>query len=185
MLWAKGTSAANWLTTGCKGSDTPQRCTFAPSRKGRMRRVPQRNCTSSTLMSPNLLCQQSFFYPLAKPLRWLAGLPLHGPPCVAPKRPGRHAPYGASPRSGASPRYRRPQLPLLVGDRSQPAFQLLPYLGMGMQSFHQFCVYPVATASARTTSRVGSDPHKLLHTSLNRTRTGPKSCQRLRTCCIY
>ena len=46
----------------CKGWEQQQWVTRACREKGRLVRVPERYCRSSTAMVPNVVCQQSFFY---------------------------------------------------------------------------------------------------------------------------
>src|SRR5437016_5409732 len=66
MVLAYGTSAPKSVTARCNGREQPRGLTPALLIKGRMRLVALRYCGSSTLMSPKVVCQQSFFYRLGE-----------------------------------------------------------------------------------------------------------------------
>lgn len=61
MTWAKGWSAPKSLTTRCSGREQPRCRTLALRTKGRSRWPARRYCGSTTLISPKVVCQHSFF----------------------------------------------------------------------------------------------------------------------------
>src|SRR5271157_1401901 len=97
--------------TRCSGREHPNGLTFAPSTKGRTRCVPNRYCGSRTSISPNFVCQRSFFH-LGDASEGvdesLAPSPPLGsrPNCAAPP-----VPTDASPPPSALPQRRLPSIP--------------------------------------------------------------------------
>lgn len=79
----------------CKGREHPRGLTFAPRTKGRTRWFASRYCGSRTTISPNFVCQRSFFY--------LGGV----------SRPGRERP-APLPRSAPLPSLATPRGPVLL-----------------------------------------------------------------------
>src|SRR5271165_6548533 len=95
----------------CSGREHPSGLTFAPSTKGRTRCVPNRYCGSRTSISPNFVCQRSFFH-LGDASEGVDESPAPSPPpgsrpnCAAPP-----VPTDASPPQCALPQRRLPSIP--------------------------------------------------------------------------
>src|SRR5208337_5523450 len=95
----------------CSGREHPSGFTFAPSTNGRTRRVPNRYCGSRTSISPNFVCQRSFFT-LGDASEGVDESPAPSPPpasrpnCAAPP-----VPADASPPPSALPQRRLPSIP--------------------------------------------------------------------------
>src|SRR5271157_1796979 len=97
--------------TRCSGREHPSGLTFAPSTKGRTRSVPNRYCGSRTSISPNFVCQRSFFHP-GDASEGVDESPAPSPPlgsrpnCAAPP-----VPEDASLPPSALPQRRLPSIP--------------------------------------------------------------------------
>src|SRR5271166_495943 len=95
----------------CSGREHPNGLTFAPSTKGRTRCVPNRYCGSRTSISPNFVCQRSFFHP-GDASEGVDESPAPSPPlgsrpnCAAPP-----VPADASLPPSALPQRRLPSIP--------------------------------------------------------------------------
>src|SRR5271165_146637 len=94
----------------CSGREHPSGLTFAPSTNGRTRCVPSRYCGSRTSISPNFVCQRSFFR-LGDASEGVGESPVPSPrPAARPNCATPPAPEDASPRPSALPPRRLPSI---------------------------------------------------------------------------
>src|SRR5271165_2388957 len=94
----------------CSGREHPSGFTFAPSTNGRTRRVPNRYCGSRTSISPNFVCQRSFFH-LGDASVGVGESPAPSPPPAArPNSSAPPVPEDASPQPSALPQHRLPSI---------------------------------------------------------------------------
>src|SRR5271166_5583019 len=101
----------------CSGREHPSGLTFAPSTNGRTRRVPNRYCGSRTSISPNFVCQRSFFH-LGDASVGVGESPAPSPPPAArPNSSAPPVPEDASPQPSALPQHRLPSIRLAPFDR--------------------------------------------------------------------
>src|SRR5208337_731480 len=95
----------------CSGREHPSGLTFAPSTNGRTRCVPNRYCGSRTSISPNFVCQRSFFR-LGDASAGVDESPAPSPrPAARPNCATPPVPEDASPRPSALPPRRLPSMP--------------------------------------------------------------------------
>src|SRR5271165_2892215 len=94
----------------CSGREHPSGLTFAPSTKGRTRSVPNRYCGSRTSISPNFVCQRSFFH-LGDASEGVDECPAPSPrPGSQPNCAAPPVPKDASPPPSALPQRRLPSI---------------------------------------------------------------------------
>src|SRR5208337_2665212 len=96
-------SAAKSTMTRCKGREQPEGLTFALRRNGRTRSFLNRYCGSWTSISPNFVCQRTFFH-LGDASEVADEFPSPSPPPASPPSPAAlRVPNAASPRPTALP----------------------------------------------------------------------------------
>src|SRR5271166_3548990 len=95
----------------CSGREHPSGLTFAPSTNGRTRCFPNRYCGARTSISPNFVCQRSFFR-LGDASAGVGESPAPSPrPAARPNCATPPVPEDASPRPSALPPRRLPSMP--------------------------------------------------------------------------
>jgi hypothetical protein len=125
--------------TRCKGRKQPRGLTLAPSTNGRTRLFPDRYCGSTTVISPNFVCHQSFA--LAAYAGLQANLPFrHHDPLIGPaahRLPAQKPRFLDQPLlGGVSLAEISVRVPNHVDDRRQS----LAKLGMAVEKRQERCV---------------------------------------------
>ena len=133
---ARRRSAAKSTMTRCSGREHPNGLTFAPSTKGRTRCFPNRYCGSRTSMSPNFVCQRSFFH-LGDASEVVDECPVPLPRPGSAKRAAPPVPAHASPPPAFFRSVRFLQLPLVAFDRQHDRSHPLPQIRTRSQSRNQ------------------------------------------------
>src|SRR5271166_6853277 len=163
----------------CSGREHPSGLTFAPSTNGRTRRVPNRYCGSRTSISPNFVCQRSFFH-LGDASAGVGESPAPSPPPAArPNSSAPPVPEDASPQPSAFPQHRLPSIrprPLRPPAQSTtPAREASDAPATPQQAHHRSTPRPPSATSRQITQ---TEP------TLHRFESHPRGPRGGPSCCV-